>query len=115
VARTVVVALKDSDLTAVSACGGSAAITRWRANSAMIPMILLSRALPSRDPANASPSDGTQDDSSADPSQAHRAAGPRLCPFPDGNNAIHLLCSDGIKRYSVGSFVFMIGVITPFT
>jgi para-nitrobenzyl esterase len=32
-----------------------------------------------------------------------------------GDNAICLLNSDGIKRYSVGILVFMIGVITPFT
>ena len=30
-------------------------------------------------------------------------------------HAIHLLDGDGSNRYSVGSFVFMIGVITPFT
>lgn len=31
------------------------------------------------------------------------------------DNAIRLLHSGGIKRYSVGILVFMIGVITPFT
>ena len=36
------------------------------------------------DPAIARPSDGTQDGSSLDPSQARQAAGPRRCPFPDG-------------------------------
>jgi hypothetical protein len=33
----------------------------------------------------------------------------------DNRNAIRLLYSDGIKRYSVGILVFMIGVMTPFT
>ena len=32
-----------------------------------------------------------------------------------GHNAIRLLNGDGIKRYSVGILVFMIGVVTPFT
>jgi hypothetical protein len=43
-------------------------MTRWGTN-----MILLSRALPSRNPANARPSDGTQDASSADPSSQQTA------------------------------------------
>ena len=33
----------------------------------------------------------------------------------NNRNVIRLLYSDGIKRYSVGILVFMVGVITPFT
>ncbi len=61
------------------------------------------------------PGGGTQDGSSLTPLEHAEQLALDYAHCLMGDNAIGLLYRDGIKRYSVGILVLMIGVITPFT